>query len=76
MNSIKEMVRDGKQVEFQFYRKGLLYYTTECGFIFPVPIEDTGDGQFNRTDKAMLFMRYIRKEIAARDAEYNGAEKV
>lgn len=67
MSAIKDMVKNGKQVEFQFYRKGSLYYSTECGFIFPVPIDDTGDGQFNRTDKAMLFMRYIRKELAARE---------
>ena len=30
-----------------------------------VPIEDTGDGVFNAEDKAMLFMRYIRKHIAS-----------
>lgn len=61
MNSVKDMVKDNKTVEFQFYRKGELWYKTECDFLFPVPIDDTGDGQFNRTDKAMLFMRYIRK---------------
>ena len=65
--SVKDMVRDGKLVEFQYYRKGNLFYKTECGFLFPVPIGDTGDGQFNRTDRAMLFMRYIRKEVAARE---------
>ncbi len=34
-----------------------------CGFEFPVPVEDTGDGVFNATDRAMLFMRYIRKQL-------------
>jgi len=68
MSNIKDMVKDGKQVEFKFYRKGELFYETECGFLFPVPISDTGDGQFNRTDKAMMFMRYIRKELTAREA--------
>lgn len=58
--SIKEMV-NGKMVHFQFYRKGELWYKTDDGFMFPVPLEDTGDGQFNQTDKAILFMRYIRK---------------
>ena len=28
---------------------------------FPVPITDCGDGQFNAEDKAIYFMRYIRK---------------
>lgn len=45
--------------------KGELYYVTECGFMFPVPISDTGDGTFLDEDKAMFFMRYIRKQIEA-----------
>jgi hypothetical protein len=69
MNTLKEMVKDNKKVKFSFYRSGNLYYETECGFVFPVPIEDTGNAAFNAEDKAMLFMRYIRKEIAAREQE-------
>lgn len=61
--SIKDMVKDGKKVRFSFYRKGELWYVTECGFEFPVPAHDTGDAAFNAEDKAMLFMRYIRKHI-------------
>ena len=56
-----EMLR-GK-VHFQFYRKGELFYKTDCGFEFRVPCSDTGDGVFLNEDKAMLFMRYIKKEI-------------
>src|SRR5271157_717349 len=63
MNSIKDMVKDGKKVKFQFYKQNELWYVTECGFEFPVPIEDCGDGTFLAEDKAMLFMRYIRKHI-------------
>lgn len=63
------MVKDGKKVKFEFYRKGELWYTTECGFIFPVPIDDTGDGTFKNEDKAMLFMRYIRKHVDAIKAD-------
>jgi hypothetical protein len=63
MNSIKDMVKDGKKVKFMFYKQNELWYTTECGFEFPVPIEDCGDGVFLVEDKAMLFMRYIRKHI-------------
>ena len=63
MNILKDMVKDGKKVTFQFYCEKELWYSTECGFEFPVPIEDTGNGVFLREDKAMLFMRYIRKHI-------------
>lgn len=62
--SIKEMVSNGKKVQFMFYRQKELWYKTECGFEFPVPIDDTGDGVFLNEDKAMLFMRYIRKHLA------------
>jgi len=58
--SIKDMVKD-KKVKFLFYKEKELWYTTECGFEFPVPIDDTGNAYFNNEDKAMLFMRWIRK---------------
>jgi hypothetical protein len=52
-------------VTFQYFRKNELFYKTENGFTFRVPAEDTGDGEFLATDRAMMFMRYIRKEIDA-----------
>ena len=51
------------QVHFQFYRKGYLFYKTDSGFEFSVPIDDVGDGGFLNEDKAMMFMRYIRKQL-------------
>lgn len=63
MKTIKEMVKDNQKVFFQFFREGKLYYKTECGFLFPVPVEDTGNASFFAEDKAILFMRYIRKEM-------------
>lgn len=32
-------------------------------FLFPVPIDDTGDGKFLAEDKSLIFMRYIRKQL-------------
>ena len=62
--NIKDMVKDNKQVTFDHYRDGDLFYTTECGFMFPVPISDVGNATLLKQDKALLFMRYIRKQIA------------
>ena len=62
--SIKEMVKPGKFVHFNHYKNGELWYSTDCGFEFPVPISDTGEAEFQRSDKAMLFMRWIRKHLA------------
>ena len=57
--NIKDHIK-GK-VQFEYYRAGHLYYKTETGLIFPVPIADTGEASFNREDKGIMFMRYIRK---------------
>lgn len=62
MITVKDMVRDGKRVRFVRYSKHELWYVTEDGFEFPVPVSDTGDGSFMAEDKAMLFMRWIRKQ--------------
>lgn len=56
-------------VTFTGYRKGNLYYQTENGLVFPVPVLDTGDAMFLPTDKAMLFMRWIRKELENYETE-------
>lgn len=51
------------RVKFIYYRKNELYYECENGFVFTVPIDDTGDASFNAEDKAMLFMRWIRQTL-------------
>lgn len=55
----------GKTVHFKFYRAGELWYETEDGFAFPVPIEDCGYATFLNKDKATIFMRYIRSQLEA-----------
>jgi hypothetical protein len=62
--NIKDLVKD-KQVQFVRYRAGELWYKCENGMEFPVPISDIGDATFLATDKAILFMRYIRKQLEA-----------
>ena len=62
---IKEMVKGDKTARFTHFRRGQLWYVTECGFAFAVPAEDVGDATFNVEERAMLLMRYIRKQVAA-----------
>jgi len=64
MLTLKEMVLTGKKVRFSFYKEKELWYTTEDGFEFPIPIEDIGSAIFLAEDKAILFMRYIRKHLS------------
>jgi hypothetical protein len=61
--TIKEMVSDGKLATFVEYRQGNLWYQTEDGFKFPVPMEDIGTATFHASEKALLLMRYIRKHL-------------
>ncbi len=63
MKSIKDMVKNNKRVRFTFYRDRQLFYQTECGFEFPVAIDDIGNATFLAEDKAILFMRYIRRHL-------------
>ena len=63
MRTIKEMVENNQKVKFVKYLDQNLYYVTECGFEFIVPISDIGNATFLAEDKAILFMRYIRKHI-------------
>ena len=63
MNTLKEMVSGNKKVRFTKYLDANLYYKTECGFEFVVPINDVGNATFYAEDRAILFMRYIRKHL-------------
>lgn len=61
-NRIKELVKD-KTATFSFYRDRQLWYVTDDGFEFPVPIEDIGGATFLSEHKAITLMRYIRKHL-------------
>ena len=63
--TLKELVK-GKKVRFKFYRDGELWYETDDGFEFPVPISDTGTGIFKAEDGAIQYMRWIRRHLAER----------
>lgn len=61
--NIKDLVKD-RTVSFEFYKDRTLWYKVNgTDFTFPVPIEDIGNATFMANDKALLFMRYIRKHL-------------
>lgn len=69
---IKDIVKN-QNAHFVFYRDQSLFYETDNGFQFPVPIDDAGSATLNHEEKAILLMRYIRKHLertqAAKDAQ-------
>jgi hypothetical protein len=65
--NIKDLVKD-RTVSFVYYVDGDLWYTIDLveglpTLEFPVPIKDVGTAAFLAHDKAILFMRYIRKHL-------------
>lgn len=55
-------------VEFGCFRQGYFYYNvaddnTGLEYQFPIPIEDIGTATLESRDKAITFMRWIRKAI-------------
>lgn len=69
---IKEHIKG--EVTFQHYFDGSLWYKTDSGLEFPVPVSDIGTAKFLAKDRAMLFMRYIRKHLAIIEKKDNGPE--
>ena len=74
--SLAKMAK-GNTVTFAFYKEnklkeGELWYEIKVAdkiFQFPVPISEVGEATFLSTDKATIFMRYIRKELEAIETE-------
>lgn len=64
---ITDIVRN-QNAHFVFYRDQALFYETDNGFQFPVPVSDAGSATFNHEEKAILLMRYIRKHLARTEA--------
>lgn len=61
MSDLKSRVKG--QVQFVHYQDGNLIYRCDDGFEFPVPLSDCGSARFLAQEKAMLFMRWIRKRM-------------
>lgn len=51
---------------FEYFRDSALWYRTSAtDLLFPVPLDDIGTTTFPASDKAMFFMRWIRKYLAS-----------
>lgn len=55
-------------VRFVYFRDGALWYESEDGWTFPVPVTDTINAQgasptFNAVEKGILLMRWMRKAM-------------
>lgn len=75
------------QAVFEKYQDGKLWYSIPYGwhedpldgssrylktFTFPIPVDDAGGGEFLPADKALTFMRWIRKHLEFLRASLEG----
>lgn len=76
---IKQLYKTQENVSFTHFANGEFWYQTAGGFAFPVPLEDIGNATLLASDKATLFVRYIRKHLAMLELsrlEHSGAAAV
>lgn len=66
--NMKQHVVDNQKVAYKFYQNGSLWYETEKGLLFEVPISETGNGIFNREEKAINMMKWINKQLDVNDS--------
>lgn len=60
-----ELIKENS-VSFSHLRKNVAYYNISYNnetFVFTVPLDDIGDGTLLKEDKAILFMRWIKKSL-------------
>ncbi len=66
MVNIKEVVKDNT-VRFSYLRAGVAYYSVDVKgteYTFPIRLDsDLGEATLLAEDKAIFFMRYIRKAL-------------
>ena len=64
--NITDIVRNNT-VRFVRYRQGVAYYGVDVpaagSYLFPVPLDDIGDATLELEDKAIYFMRYIKRAM-------------
>lgn len=64
--NIKDIVKDNT-VRFVRYRQGIAYYGVDVpaqgAYLFPVPLDDVGEATLELEDRAILFMRYIKRAM-------------
>jgi len=58
-DSTKRKVKFNNFRYYEGYGEECLFYETEFGEVFPVPLSETKGATFNNEDNALLFMRYM-----------------
>jgi hypothetical protein len=71
---IKRAVSDHRMVEFVYAFDGDLWYKTDYGELFAVPLTDIKGATFYVKDKGIVFMRWMRKHNELVDKTWSKPE--
>ncbi len=62
---LKKLVGGNNSVHFlRYHNNNLYYYTSDPMLIFPIPIQDLESAEIPCTERAMLCMKWIKKELS------------
>lgn len=60
---LTDHVAKDKKVTFLHYQEKNLWYITDGGLTYSIPVEDTGNGIFLPTERSVYHMKWIRKAL-------------
>lgn len=60
MKPFIDIVKEG--ATFSHYREGHLYYVTDSGFVFAVPVAEVGNGTCCTKEKTMTFLKWVKPQ--------------
>jgi len=72
---IKEHIDRGQMVHFEYFRDDEFWYITDKGLLFPIALSEAQAGRatFLACDKAIYYMRWIKRYVEACKREAVGA---
>ncbi len=74
---ITDLVRGEQTCRFAYFKDGLLWYSHDSQeFMFPIPVSDLGDAKLHASERALLLMRWIRKQLEELGRELSDAGSV
>lgn len=63
MFTLKDLIRDGKTAKFKQYRLGNLYYETQEGFVFAIPLQELGESTLLAEERCASLMKWIKRAL-------------
>ncbi|MEM7401423.1 MAG: hypothetical protein AAF304_05675 [Pseudomonadota bacterium] len=71
---LEKILQDNENVRFMFFLSGKLWYRTDSGFKFPVPIKGSGQSVFLNEDRVNRFYPYIKAHAQKLDEKSEKAK--